>query len=86
MSRDIEDLGEKLEDAGNNTATHIELNKKREAELLKLKTEMEEANIAFESTLANTRSKHNSVISEMGSQEESYKQSFNDFNSQNTSN
>jgi len=68
LSRDIEDLGEKLEDAGNNTATHIELNKKREAELLKLKTEMEEANIAFESTLANTRSKHNSVISEMGSQ------------------
>merc|ERR1712066_53642 len=33
LSRDIEDLAEKLEDAGNNTATQIELNKKREAEL-----------------------------------------------------
>merc|ERR1719348_1893208 len=31
LSRDIEDLGQKLEDAGNNTATQIELNKKREA-------------------------------------------------------
>merc|ERR1719225_2521709 len=68
LSRDIEDLGEKLEDAGNNTATQIELNKKREAELHKLKTEMEESNIAFEGVLANTRSKHNSVISEMGGQ------------------
>ena len=68
ISRDIEDLGEKLEDAGNNTQTQIELNKKREAELLKLKREMEEANISFEGTLASTRSKHNGVISEMGSQ------------------
>jgi len=41
LSRDIEDLGEKLEDAGNNTQTQIELNKKREAELTKLKAEME---------------------------------------------
>merc|ERR1719245_1936777 len=68
LSRDIEDLGEKLEDAGNNTATQIELNKKREAELHKLKIEMEESNIAFEGVLANTRSKHNSVISELGGQ------------------
>jgi len=67
LSRDIEDLGEKLEDAGNNTSTQIELNKKREAELNKLKIEMEEANIAFEGTLASTRSKHNGVIAEMGS-------------------
>merc|ERR1719222_940454 len=66
LSRDIEDLGEKLEDAGNNTSTQIELNKKREAELNKLKTEMEESNISFEGTLANTRSKHNGVIAEMG--------------------
>merc|ERR1712083_730751 len=35
LSRDIGDLAEKLEDAGNNTATQIELNKKREAELAK---------------------------------------------------
>lgn len=68
LSRDIEDLGEKLEDAGNNTQTQIELNKKREAELMKLKADMEESNISFEGILANTRSKHNGVISEMGSQ------------------
>merc|ERR1711923_303144 len=66
LSRDIEDLGQKLEDAGNNTATQIELNKKREAELAKLKGELEESNIAHEGTLAALRQKHNNNMAEMG--------------------
>merc|ERR1712018_573086 len=41
LSRDIKDLSDKLEDAGNNTSTQIELNKKREAELAKLKADLE---------------------------------------------
>merc|ERR1712242_329762 len=66
LSRDIEDLGQKLEDAGNNTATQIELNKKRESELAKLKGELEESNIAHEGTLAALRQKHNNNMAEMG--------------------
>jgi myosin heavy chain 6/7 len=68
LSRDIEDLGARLEDAGNNTATQIELNKKREAELAKLKAELEESNIAHEGTLAALRQKHNNNMSELGEQ------------------
>ena len=68
LSRDIGDLAEKLEDAGNNTATQIELNKKREAELAKLKVELDESNIAHEGTLAALRQKHNNNMSEMGEQ------------------
>merc|ERR1712186_149454 len=68
LSRDIGDLAEKLEDAGNNTATQIELNKKREAELAKLKGELEEININHEGTLAALRQKHNNNMSEMGEQ------------------
>merc|ERR1719411_1842437 len=68
LSRDIEDLGQKLEDAGNNTSTQIELNKKREAELFKLKAELEELNIAHEGTLAALRQKHNNNMAEMGEQ------------------
>ena len=30
LSRDIQDLGSRLEEAGSNTSTQIELNKKRE--------------------------------------------------------
>merc|ERR1739844_393236 len=68
LSRDIGDLVEKLEDAGNNTATQIELNKKREVELAKLKTDLDESNITHEGTLAALRQKHNNNMSEMGEQ------------------
>merc|ERR1712223_981420 len=66
LSRDIQDLGGRLEEAGSNTSTQIELNKKREAELLKLKGELEEANIAHEGILAALRQKHNNTMAEMG--------------------
>merc|ERR1712242_184462 len=68
LSRDIEDLGQKLEDAVNNTATQIELNKKRESELAKLKGELEESNIAHEGTLAALRQKHNNNMAKLGEQ------------------
>merc|ERR1712212_276522 len=68
LSRDIEDLGQKLEDAGNNTSTQIELNKKREAELARLKAELEELNISHEGTLAALRMKHNNTMSDLGEQ------------------
>merc|ERR1719427_2513123 len=68
LSRDIQDLGGRLEEAGSNTSTQIELNKKREAELLKLKGELEESNIAHEGTLAALRQKHNNTMSDMGEQ------------------
>merc|ERR1719402_1067983 len=68
LSRDIEDLGGRLAEAGSNTCTQIELNKKREAELAKLKGELEEANIAHEGTLAALRSKHNNSMAELGEQ------------------
>merc|ERR1719383_127559 len=68
LSRDIEDLGRRLEEAGSNTSTQIELDKKREAELAKLKADLEEANIAHEGTLAALRAKHNNTMSDMGEQ------------------
>ena len=68
LSREIEDLGNRLAEAGSNTSTQIELNKKREAELAKLRGELEEANIAHEGTLAALRQKHNNSMSDLGEQ------------------
>merc|ERR1719266_1391532 len=68
LSRDMEDIGTRLEQAGSNTSTQIELNKKREAELAKLKSDLEESNIAHEGTLAALRRKHNNSMSELGEQ------------------
>ena len=48
MSRELEELSERLEEAGGQTAAQIELNKRREAEMAKLRRESEEANLAHE--------------------------------------
>merc|ERR1711893_524029 len=48
LKKDIEDISSRLEEAGSNTATQVELNKKREGELARLKAELEELNIAQE--------------------------------------
>ena len=47
LSRDIQDLGSRLEEAGSNTTTQIEMNKRREQELLKLKGELEVGNTNY---------------------------------------
>merc|ERR1712142_1022351 len=68
LSRDLEDLGNRLAQAGSNTSTQIELNKRRGAELHKLKSDLEESNIAHEGTLAALRQKHNNTMSDLGEQ------------------
>merc|ERR1711942_332905 len=61
-------LKKDLEEVGANTATQVELNKKREAELARLKGELEELNIAHEGTLAALRMKHNNTMADLGEQ------------------
>ena len=68
LSRDLEDIGNRLAEAGSHTSTQIELNKRREAELNKLKADLEESNIAHEGTLAALRQKHNNSMSDLGEQ------------------
>ena len=43
--RELDDLAERLDEAGGATAAQVELNKKREAELAKLRRDLEEATI-----------------------------------------
>merc|ERR1712235_15710 len=68
LKKDIEDIFSRLEEAGSNTATQVELNKKREEELARLKGELEELNIAQEGTLAALSMKHNNTMSDLGEQ------------------
>merc|ERR1719414_2909546 len=68
LKKDIEDIASRLDEAGSNTATQIELNKKREAELARIKGELEELNISQESTLGALRMKHNKNMAELGEQ------------------
>merc|ERR550519_1584774 len=68
LAREIEQLGERLDEAGGATAAQIELNKKREAEVGKLRKDLEEANIQQESILSNLKRKHQDAIQEMSDQ------------------
>ena len=51
LSREIDQLGGRLDEAGGATVAQVELNKKREAEIVKLRKDVEEANISAESVL-----------------------------------
>merc|ERR1719474_291379 len=57
MAREIEQLGERYDEASGATVAQVELNKKREAEIVKLRKDVEEANIASESVLGNLKRK-----------------------------
>lgn len=68
LSREIEELSERLEEAGGATSSQIELNKRREAEMAKLRRDLEEANIQHEQAMSNLRKKHNDSVAEMSEQ------------------
>ena len=68
LARELEELGERLNEAGGATSAQIELNKKREAEVQKLRKDLEEAHIQQEATLTSLKRKHQDAISEMTEQ------------------
>ena len=68
LSEDLAEILDRLEEAGADTSVQIELNKKREAEMLKLKAELEEANLTAESQSSQLRSRHNKKMGELGQQ------------------
>ena len=68
VSRELEELSERLEEAGGATATQLEMNKKREAEFLKLRRDLEEATLQHESTAAALRKKHADSVAELSEQ------------------
>ncbi|KAJ8793743.1 hypothetical protein J1605_003554 [Eschrichtius robustus] len=68
LSRELEEISERLEEAGGVTSTQIELNKKREAEFLKLRRDLEEATLQHEATAAALRKKHADSVAELGEQ------------------
>merc|ERR1712042_50557 len=68
LSREIDQLGVRLDEAGGATVAQVELNKKREAEIVKLRKDVEEANIASESVLSNLKRKQGDAVLEMQEQ------------------
>ncbi|CAL8369949.1 unnamed protein product [Lota lota] len=70
VARELEELGEKLEEAGGASAAQIALNRRREADFLKVRRELEEAGLHHQATAAGLRRKHAEVVTELGEQME----------------
>jgi len=68
LQRELEELSERLDEVGGATNAQLELNKKREAELAKLRRDLDEANLNHENQLGALRKKHNDAVAEMGDQ------------------
>ena len=68
LTRELEDISERLDEAGGATAAQIELNKKREQELLKLRRDLEEQTLQHEAQIAGLRKKHADASNELSDQ------------------
>merc|ERR1712209_328686 len=68
FAREIEQLGDRYDEASGAAVAQVELNKKREAEIVKLRKDVEEANIASESVLSNLKRKQGDATLEMQEQ------------------
>merc|ERR1712213_205564 len=68
LAKELDQLGERLNEAGGATNAQVELNKKRDFEIGKLRKDLEEANIQQESTMMNLKRKHQDAIAEMSEQ------------------
>ncbi|KAL1251799.1 hypothetical protein QQF64_019595 [Cirrhinus molitorella] len=68
LSRELEEISERLEEAGGATAAQIEMNKKREAEFQKLRRDLEESTLQHEATAASLRKKQADSVAELGEQ------------------
>merc|ERR1712077_119479 len=68
LARELEQLGERLTEAGGATSAQMELNKKRESEVQKLRKDLEEAHIQQEATMMNLKRKHQDAVAEMSEQ------------------
>merc|ERR1712158_148297 len=68
LARELENMGERLGEASGATNAQIELNKKREAEVTKLRRDLEEAKIQQEATLLALKKKHADANAEMQEQ------------------
>merc|ERR1711899_506764 len=68
LAKELDQLGERLNEAGGATNAQVELNKKREAEVGKLRKDLEEAHIQQEATMINLKRKHQDAVAEMSEQ------------------
>ena len=68
LTRELDELGERLDEAGGATAAQLDLNKKRENEIQKLRKDLEEQTMNADANIASLRKKQNDMQNELSDQ------------------
>ena len=68
LQREMDDLSVRLDEAGGATQAQIEVNKKRETELQKLRRDLEEAHVQSDAQVAAVRKKQQDAVAELAEQ------------------
>lgn len=68
LARELEELAERLDEAGGATSAQVELNRKREMEMARMRKELEEGHIVQEAQLASLKKRQGEALTEMADQ------------------
>lgn len=68
LQRELDELSQRLDEAGGATQAQIDVNKKREAELQKLRRDLEESHLQSEAQVAGLRKKQQDAVNELSEQ------------------
>ncbi|XP_037004764.2 myosin-15 [Artibeus jamaicensis] len=74
LTRELEDLNERLREAGGATSAQLEKTKKQETKLQKLHGDLEQATLHFEATSASLKKRHAHSLAELQGQVENLQQ------------
>lgn len=65
LTQELEDLKERLEEAGGTSLAQLDITKKQETKFQKLRRDMEEATLHFEATSATLKKRHADSLAEL---------------------
>ncbi|VDP19816.1 unnamed protein product [Heligmosomoides polygyrus] len=68
LQRELDDLSERLDDQNNQMQAQQELNKKKDAEILKSRRDLDELNMAHEDQLGSLRKRNNDQVAQLTNQ------------------
>lgn len=68
LSQELDEMNDKLEEAGGLTNAQLELNKRRECELAKLRHDLADASFVHETTSSQLKKKHQDSVNQLGEQ------------------
>lgn len=74
LTQDLQDLNERLEEAGGASLAQLEMSKKQETKFQKLRRDMEEATLQFEATCNSLKKRHAESLAEVKGQVENLQQ------------